>query len=136
MMKSAIKRNVFFLKQYTEVPQTPLPSLEILREDKDNWQEIQQNMGKALDEMRINWDHKIKIKELPVSNNKLLERRMKKTKVENVNLSLKMPAPPVPPVRPLNTVDEYSRETTMVSMTSQSSSGSRPGTPSNINMQF
>ncbi len=136
MTKITTKRNIFFFKKYSEVPQTPLPSLEILREDKDNWQEIQQNMGKALDEMRINWDKKIKIKELPVSNNKLLERRMKKTKTDSVNLSLKMPAPPVPSGRPQNTVDEYSRETTMVSMTSQSPGNSRPSTPSHINMQF
>ena len=132
-MKNVIK-NVFFLKQYMEVPQTPLPSLEILREDKDNWQEIQQNMGKALDEMRINWDHKIKIKELPVANNPLLERRMKRPKVENVNL--KLPPPPVPPVRVMNLAEDYSRETTMVSMKSISPNNSRPGTPSNINMQI
>lgn len=126
-----------WISQYTQVPQTPLPSLEILREDKDNWQEIQQNMGMALDEMRINWDHKIKIKELPVSNNKLLERRMKKTKTENVGLnsmlksSVGMEAPPVPSEKVVDDVD-YSRESTLVNM----SSVDRPSTPSNINMQF
>lgn len=135
-MKKIIK-NVFFLKQYTEVPQTPLPSLEILREDKDNWQEIQQNMGKALDEMRINWDHKIKIKELPVANNPLLERRMKKTKLETL-----MPAPLVQPVvttnetPATNITDEFSRETTMIAVMSVSPSNSRPTTPTGINMQF
>lgn len=126
-----------WISQYTEVPQTPLPSLEILREDKDNWQEIQQNMGKALDEMRINWDHKIKIKELPVANNPLLERRMKKTKLETL-----MPAPLVQPVvttnetPATNITDEFSRETTMIAVMSVSPSNSRPTTPTGINMQF
>ncbi len=37
-------------------------------------------MGKALDEMRINWDSQLKIKELPTVSNPLLARRMKKSK--------------------------------------------------------
>ena len=57
------------------MPQTPLPSLEVFKEDRAEW-------SKALDEMRINWDTNIKIKELPVANNPLLERRMKKSKTD------------------------------------------------------
>jgi hypothetical protein len=127
--------NIFFLKQYTNVPQTPLPTLDILREDKDNWQEVQQNMGKALDEMRINWDQKIVIKELPVSNNPLLERRMnKKTKVDNKK---SMPPPSAPlGGHAMAPIDEYARESTLVSMKSMTPSNSRPTTPSNIDMQF
>lgn len=129
-MKCIVLKNPFFSQQYTTVPQTPLPSLEILREDRDNWQEVQQNMGKALDEMRINWDHKIKIKELPVANNPLLERRMKKTKTTD---NKKMPAP-LAPVKNDLIVEDYSRETTMVSMKSVSPANSRPTTPNT--MQF
>ena len=125
-------KNPFFSQQYTTVPQTPLPSLEILREDRDNWQEIQQNMGKALDEMRINWDNKIKIKELPTANNPLLERRMKKKKTTDNTINTTMP----PPVNVKNDliVEDYSRETTMVSMKSVSPANSRPTTPTT--MQF
>lgn len=121
-----------WISQYTTVPQTPLPSLEILREDRDNWQEIQQNMGKALDEMRINWDNKIKIKELPTANNPLLERRMKKKKTTDNTINTTMP----PPVNVKNDliVEDYSRETTMVSMKSVSPANSRPTTPTT--MQF
>jgi len=68
------------IKSYFNVPQTPLPSIDILKEDKDNWPEIQQNIVKALDEMRIKWDSKIKIKELQSVNNPLLIRRMKNSK--------------------------------------------------------
>lgn len=131
--------NIFFLQQYTNVPQTPLPTLDILREDKDNWQEVQQNMGKALDEMRINWDQKIIIKELPVSNNPLLERRMnKKTRVEgSTSSSNKKPmAPPAEVASAMEPIGEYARESTLVSMKSMTPSNSRPTTPSNIDMQF
>lgn len=123
-----------WISQYTNVPQTPLPTLDILREDKDNWQEVQQNMGKALDEMRINWDQKIIIKELPVSNNPLLERRMnKKTKVEG-GTSKKATA--MPPPKAMEPIGEYARESTLVSMKSMTPSNSRPTTPSNVDMQF
>ncbi len=69
-----------WISSYFDVPQTPLPSLDILKEDKDLMQVMQQNFGEALDEMRINWDSKVKIKELKIVNNPLFERRMKKTK--------------------------------------------------------
>lgn len=123
-----------WISQYTTVPQTPLPSLEILREDRDNWHEIQQNMGKALDEMRINWDNKIKIKELPVANNPLLERRMKKTKTAD-NKKNPMPAP-LAPVNVKNDliVEDYSRESTIVSMRSVSPANSRPTTPNKMQL--
>jgi len=54
--------------------------VDILKEDRDNWSEVQQNMGKALDEMRINWDSQLKIKELNSASNPLLNRRIKKSK--------------------------------------------------------
>lgn len=129
-----------WISQYTNVPQTPLPTLDILREDKDNWHEIQQNMGQALNEMRINWDQKIIIKELPVSNNPLLERRMnKKTKVsESSKASKKTMPPPVMPLggHAMEPIGEYARESTLVSMKSMTPSNSRPTTPSNVDMQF
>lgn len=121
-----------WISQYTSVPQTPLPSLEILREDRDNWHEVQQNMGKALDEMRINWDDKIKIKELPVANNPLLERRMKKSKIENNNLNSKMAAPLAPTASNLRNVNNVDVDEIEVVMKSASPACSRPTSPTTI----
>jgi serine/threonine protein kinase len=120
-----------WISRYLSVPQTPLPSLDILREDKDNWSEVQQNMGKALDEMRINWDSKVKLKELKIVNNPLFERRMNKKMTKEV-----MAPPPqqaagaaaaaaaaVTPniLLPVGDVDMISRESSMTN--------SRPSTP-------
>ena len=118
------------------MPQTPLPSLEVFKEDRAEW-------SKALDEMRINWDTNIKIKELPVANNPLLERRMKKSKTDAKVMqppnSIMLPISDSNKPNNLNNqiiVEDYSRETTLVSMKSASSpSTSRPSTP-NHNIQL
>jgi len=125
-----------WISQYYTVPQTPLPSLEVFKEDRAEW-------SKALDEMRINWDTNIKIKELPVANNPLLERRMKKSKTDAKVMqppnSIMLPISESNKPNNLNNqiiVEDYSRETTLVSMKSASSpSTSRPSTP-NHNIQL
>lgn len=48
-------------------------------------------MNKALEEMRINYNRTIKLKEISISNNALLERRLKRASVKNtagVNLDM------------------------------------------------
>lgn len=131
-----------WISRYFAVPQTPLPSLEILREDRDNWSEVQQNMGRALDEMRINWDSKVKLKELEIVNNPLFQRRMnKKTKVTTTSEnSIKQMAPPPPPPRQqqLNQdVEMLSREASVVSIDSvvvdATPTNSRPPSPNRKN---
>lgn len=84
-----------------------------MKEDKDNWTEIQQNMGRALDEMRIR-DSKVKIKELNTVNNPLFERRMKKTKNDHKQHMI---------------VEDVTREPSMISMRSVTPTNSRPSTP-------
>lgn len=87
-----------WISRYHNVPQTPLPSLDILKEDKDQWTEVQQNMGKALDEMRI----KDSVVKLDLSKNKFLEKRMKNKKNKQDDLQ------PVP--------EDISREQSMMSV--------------------
>lgn len=86
-----------WISRYQQVPPTPLPSLDILKEDKDQWTEVQQNMGKALDEMRI----KDSVVKLDLSKNKFLEKRMKNKKKKQDDLK------PVP--------EEISREQSIMS---------------------
>ena len=117
------------------MPQTPLPSLEILKEDKDQWPEVQENMKKALDEMRINWDNKIIINPLPVvTNNPLLERRLnKKTKTEGQqNQQQPFLVPPLPmAMQPIPESMDISRESSMTS-TKTTPTNSRPSSPAKI----
>lgn len=68
----------FFLCQqqrYTEVPQTPLCSVQILREDQEQWPEVQEEMTQALQTMRVDLESNIRLKTLDNINNQLLEKR-------------------------------------------------------------
>lgn len=115
------------------MPQTPLPSLDILKEDMDQWPEVQENMKKALDEMRINWDNKVKIKELPVANNPLLERRLKNKKTKTDGLQQQqhdasfLPPPPLP-MQPIQEYNELLRDSSMPSAKT-TPTNSRPSSP-------
>lgn len=73
--------NVF--KNFLEVPNTPLPSLDIIREDEDGWKEVQQHTVRAIDEMRRNYDEIPTIQELDQTKNSLLEKRKNKMNSEN-----------------------------------------------------
>lgn len=59
------------------VPQTPLLSAQILREDHENWAEVQEEMTNALATMRVDYDQ-IHIKKLDDSKNPILQKRRKK----------------------------------------------------------
>ena len=110
----------------------------------DQWPEVQENMKKALDEMRINWDNQTKIKELQVANNPLLERRLNKKTKTDVNQKdqqqqqqqqQKQPfvLPPLPlPINETNIVNdrinELNRDASMTS-TRSTPTNSRPSSP-------
>ena len=68
-------------QQYTEVPQTPLHTSRILREEGDQWQEVQDEMSRSLATIRVDYDT-LNLKEMKSANNKLLEKRRKKANVE------------------------------------------------------
>jgi mitogen-activated protein kinase-activated protein kinase 2 len=44
------------LQQYTAVPQTPLLTSQVLKEENEQWLEMQQEMSMALKEMRVDQD--------------------------------------------------------------------------------
>ncbi len=109
------------------MPETPLPSLEILKEDRDNWPEFHQNMGKALFEMRLP-DKNLVIKPLPTVNNPLLERRMKKPKTDvNAQQTSAVAAATVSKTKNDLVVEDLTRENTMVA--AQTPTNSRPSSP-------
>ena len=65
-----IKRNFFYhLKQYNNVPRTPLLSL-----DSENISEAKENMNNALNELRTP-DNLVVIKSLDEAKNPLLKKR-------------------------------------------------------------
>ncbi|XP_061074659.1 MAP kinase-activated protein kinase 2 isoform X2 [Conger conger] len=60
-----------------EVPQTPLHTSRVLKEEKDTWEEVKEEMTSALATMRVNYDQ-IQIKAIENSSNPLLMKRRKK----------------------------------------------------------
>jgi len=64
----------------TNVPQTPLYSARVLKEEEAQWPEVQDEMTNALATMRVDHDQVPQIKNLGDANNKLLEKRGKRKK--------------------------------------------------------
>ncbi|XP_071815757.1 MAP kinase-activated protein kinase 2-like [Apostichopus japonicus] len=69
--------NHSWVKQCNQVPMTPLHSVKVLQEEEDQWEDVKDELTKALATMRVNYDG-VKIKEVELSNNPLLERRKQK----------------------------------------------------------
>ncbi|KAK2152660.1 hypothetical protein LSH36_322g02013 [Paralvinella palmiformis] len=63
--------------EYTTVPQTPLTTSQVLKEDHDTWMEVQEEMTNALATMRVDYDQ-VQIKKIEDSNNPMLMKRKKK----------------------------------------------------------
>ncbi|XP_037579143.1 MAP kinase-activated protein kinase 2 isoform X2 [Dermacentor silvarum] len=63
-----------WIAKYTEVPQTPLYSVRVLREEGDQWPEVQEEMTQALATMRVDYDT-VQLKQLADTNNRLLIKR-------------------------------------------------------------
>jgi hypothetical protein len=68
---------VFLFQQHTAVPQTPLLTTMILKEQNEQWPEVQQEMTNALNEMRVN-DQNFTVKNPLSSNSKLAKKRRNK----------------------------------------------------------
>ncbi|KAK7073949.1 MAP kinase-activated protein kinase 3 [Halocaridina rubra] len=66
-----------WIVQHSEVPQTPLHTSRILREEGDLWQEVQDEMTRSLATMRVDYDT-LQIKTLDNANNTLLSKRRKR----------------------------------------------------------
>lgn len=112
--------------------------MEILKEDKANWDQVKLNMNNALDEMRINWDSKVVIKELGSTKNPLLEKRMKKAKPNQQELMQEQTMVDARVPKSDNNflkvdtdmeVDDLTREPSMVSIRTITPTNSRPSSP-------
>ncbi|UXI22207.1 hypothetical protein NH340_JMT08150 [Sarcoptes scabiei] len=93
-IEQVMKHN--WIARYTEVPQTPLCSIQILREDHDQWSEVQEEMNQALRTMRVDFDPSIRLKTLDSISNRLLEKRKNRSNIQGTGggtggLALKLP---------------------------------------------
>ena len=68
-----------WLVNFTQLPKKRLNSIKVMNQDKKNWPEILESMGKALNEMRVNYEQDIKLKKMTDVNNPLLKRRLAKS---------------------------------------------------------
>ncbi|XP_060925575.1 MAP kinase-activated protein kinase 2 [Limanda limanda] len=66
-----------WINQSMEVPQTPLHTSRVLKEEKDTWEDVKEEMTSALATMRVDYEQ-IKIKTIEDSTNPLLSKRRKK----------------------------------------------------------
>ncbi|RWS09524.1 MAP kinase-activated protein kinase-like protein [Dinothrombium tinctorium] len=64
-----------WIARHTEVPQTPLHSIRVLKEDIDQWPEVQDEMTVALASMRVDYDSNFRLKNIEKIKNRLLEKR-------------------------------------------------------------
>ena len=75
-----------YLQNNTQVPKTELSSIQILNNNKENWNEINQNIHEALNGMRIDYDKGVKVKNLNETDNPLLKRRQEKLKNNKIGM--------------------------------------------------
>ncbi|CAL1608060.1 unnamed protein product [Knipowitschia caucasica] len=66
-----------WISQSMVVPQTPLHTARVLTEEKDLWDNVKEELTTALATMRVDYEQ-VKIKELDLSNNSLLNKRRNK----------------------------------------------------------
>jgi len=59
------------------VPQTPLHTKRVLKEEEETWPDVQDEMMRSLATMRVDYDA-VQIKTLDNTNNPLLNKRRKK----------------------------------------------------------
>nr|XP_013013302.1 MAP kinase-activated protein kinase 2 [Cavia porcellus] len=68
-----------WIMQSTKVPQTPLHTSRVLKEDKERWEDVKEEMTSALATMRVDYEQ-IKIKKIEDASNPLLLKRRKKAR--------------------------------------------------------
>ncbi|XP_075471301.1 MAP kinase-activated protein kinase 2 isoform X1 [Ascaphus truei] len=66
-----------WIMQSMQVPPTPLHTSRVLKEEKDLWEDVKEEMTSALATMRVDYEQ-IKIKKIEDSSNPLLQKRRKK----------------------------------------------------------
>lgn len=64
-----------WISQYTSVSETPLESIAVIKENISQVPIINEAIDSALNELRIDYDNNIKIKELDVAQNSLVKKR-------------------------------------------------------------
>uniref|UniRef100_A0A1I8HAR4 non-specific serine/threonine protein kinase n=1 Tax=Macrostomum lignano TaxID=282301 RepID=A0A1I8HAR4_9PLAT len=69
-----------WIAKYNTVPQTPLTTSRILKEDADQWVDAQEEMSVALATMRVDHDQHVVLKTLQDSENKILAKRRRAKK--------------------------------------------------------
>lgn len=72
-IEGVIRNN--WISQYTNVPQTPLHTNRVLKEEEQQWPEVQEEMTRSLASMRV--DYGLMLKNLDSSTNSLLNKRKK-----------------------------------------------------------
>jgi len=66
-----------WVAQYNTVPATPLVTSEVLKEENDHWQEVTEGMSLALQEMRVDQEETITVKNPKFNtNSKLIQKRL------------------------------------------------------------
>jgi len=94
-----------WVSQYNTVPPTPLLTTEVLKEETEQWPDVQQGMSLALREMRVDQDTTITIKNPKTnSNSALAKKRMAKAV-----------APPPPPIQETEEEEETAGSETLMS---------------------
>ncbi|CAL8338549.1 unnamed protein product [Lota lota] len=78
-----------WINQSIEVPQTPLHTSRVLKEEKDAWEDVKEEMTSALATMRVDYEQ-IKIKTIEDASNPLLKKR--RMKANNAMADTQTPA--------------------------------------------
>jgi len=65
-----------WIAQYEVVPATPLVTSEVLREETDQWTDVKQGLSLALQEMRVDQDQALKLKNPKNSVSALMRKRI------------------------------------------------------------
>ncbi|XP_028401585.1 MAP kinase-activated protein kinase 2-like [Dendronephthya gigantea] len=66
-----------WIKAYTEVPSTPLHTASVLKDETDNWEDMQAEFDLTLQSMRVDFEKPIILKTVDKAKNSLLGRRKK-----------------------------------------------------------
>jgi len=65
------------------VPATPLVTSSVLREEVDQWQEVQEGMSVALQEMRVDQDTGVMLKNPKINSNSALAKKRMAAKMKD-----------------------------------------------------
>jgi len=72
-----------WISRYDVVPATPLVTSSVLREEVDQWQEVQEGMSVALQEMRVDQDTGVMLKNPKINSNSALAKKRMAAKMKD-----------------------------------------------------